>query len=347
MPYLRTALSGLLGSADCRLVQASRFNTRVAVSREGARGDGVVEPRLKAAGTRRRTVMQTPKAVIAAIIVTVCATRFGRAAELHPDTLTAWNAYLEAADSRIEQRAAGRLPFLWMDELPDRAARVQSGEVVIAPVVGHGTQGVPYGLIHDWIGAIFIPRATLDSLWMVIHDYDNYQHMYRPAVTSSRTLTCADSSQEFEMVWQRKVMFVSAALDGHYQSRDVMLDRHRGYSVAEAMEVREIEGYGHTGEHLLPPDTGNGFIWRIRSVTRYEERDGGVYLELEAMALTRDIPGSLAWMVKPVVNRLSINSLIATLRQTRDAVISSRGNLETFASCSRARGSDLAKAGGE
>jgi hypothetical protein len=39
-----------------------------------------------------------------------------------------------------------------------------------------------------------------------------------------------------------------------------MLDAHPGYSVPEAVEVREIEGYGHTGERLLPPNTGNGFM---------------------------------------------------------------------------------------
>jgi hypothetical protein len=127
-----------------------------------------------------------------------------------------------------------------------------------------------------------------------------------------------------------------------------MLDANRGYSVAEAVEIREIEGYGHADERLLPPNTGNGFIWRIRSVTRYEERDGGVYLELEAMALTRDIPGSLAWMVKPVVNHLSIDSLVTTLRQTRDAVVSPQHGMETRASCPVPnRGSGLAKASGE
>ena len=97
---------------------------------------------------------------------------------------------------------------------------------------------------------------------------------------------------------------------------------HIAASVVEAVEVREIEGYGHNGERLLPPDSGNGFIWRIRSVARFEERDGGVYLELEAMALTRDVPASLAWIVNPVINDLSIRSLTTTLRQTRAAVIS-------------------------
>ena len=36
-------------------------------------------------------------------------------------------------------------------------------EVVIAPVAGHGTEGVSHGLVHDWIGAIFIPGATIDQ----------------------------------------------------------------------------------------------------------------------------------------------------------------------------------------
>jgi hypothetical protein len=27
----------------------------------------------------------------------------------------------------------------------------------------------------------------------VVHDYDNYQRVYRPVVTSSRTLACADT----------------------------------------------------------------------------------------------------------------------------------------------------------
>lgn len=282
------------------------------------------------------------RASIVAFLLAAYAAPIADSAELQPATLNAWNAYVHDAGSHTQQRGAGGLPFLWMDESPDRAARVRRGEVVVAPVVGHGTEDVPHGLIHDWIGAIFIPGGTVGSLWAVVHDYDGYRQMYQPVVTSSRTLACADNSQEFQMVWQRKVLFISAAIEGHYQARDVMLDAHRGYSTAEAVEVREIEGYRQPGEHLLPPDTGNGFIWRIRSVARYEERDGGVYLELEAMALTRDIPASLAWMAKPVVNHLSINSLTATLRQTRDAVISSLSGSETLASCPiSGRGADL------
>lgn len=275
--------------------------------------------------------------VFTAIMLTVGAARPGSAAELQPATLDAWNAYLKSADLQMQNRLADGQPFLWTDESPERAARVRRGEVVITPVVGRGTESVPHGLIHDWIGSIFIPGAGMNDLWAVVHDYNNYQRIYRPVVVSGKTLACTDSGQEFQMVWQRKVLFVTAAMQGHYEAHDVVVDAHRGYSIAESTEIRDIEGYGHPSEHLLPAGTGSGFIWRIRSVARYEERDGGVYLEIEAEALTRDIPESLAWMVKPVVNHLSVNSLTTTLRQTRDAVLASPRSLEASASCPNPR----------
>jgi hypothetical protein len=253
-----------------------------------------------------------------AVLIAALSTQVPQAAELQPATLEAWNAYLR----EVGHRTADNQPFLWTDESPERAARVRGGEVVVAPAIDRGTKSVPNGLIHDWIGAIFIPNATVASLSAVLHDYDNYKELYRPAVRTSRSLACASGDQEFLMVWQRHVLFVNAAMQGRYQEHDVVVDSHRGYNVADATQIRQIEGYGHPDQRLLPPDTGSGFMWRIHSIARYEERDGGVYLELEGIALTRDIPASLSWLVSPAVNHLSINSLTTTLRQTRDAVIS-------------------------
>jgi hypothetical protein len=291
--------------------------------------------------------MKTASLTIAVAMAAAAAGPAARAGELQAETLSAWQVYLKQSDARTEERAGGRAPFFWMDESPERAARVRRGEVAIAPVAGHGTEAVPNGLVHHWIGAIFIPGGTVDALMGVVHDYDSYRRIYRPVVTSSRTLACADDRQEFQMVWQSKILFVRAAMQGHYRAYDVVLDRGRGYSVADAVEVREIADFGHPRQHLLPPDTGNGFIWRIRSVARFEERDGGLYLELEAMALTRDVPSSLAWMVNPVVNRLSVGSLTTTLRQTRDAVVSAGDTLPTLASCTNRTRASSFKPGGE
>jgi hypothetical protein len=276
--------------------------------------------------------MRISTPLFGAVLIAGFGAQVSAAADLQAPTLQAWNAYMDEVNVRLEQRIASRKNFLWTDESEDRAARVRRGDVVVAPLLAHGTQNVPNGLIHHWIGAVFVPGATMESLWGVVHDYDHYQNMYRPVVTASKTLACSPGGQEFQMVWQRKVLFVNAAMQGHYQAHDVTMDAHRGYSVVDAAEVRQIEGYGHAGQHMLPPDTGSGFIWRIRSVARYAERDGGVVLEMEAIALTRDIPSSLSWMVTPVVNHLSVNSLTTTLRQTRDAVVGASRNT-VLASC--------------
>ena len=242
------------------------------------------------------------------------------AAQLQPATAQAWEQYVRSADKRIAERVDGCKPFLWTDESPTRRQRVAHGEIVVAPVAGEGAESVPNGLIHDWIGAVFIPHATIAGLLRVVHDYDRYAAIYKPVVARSASLAAAETHQEFSMVWRRRALFVNFAMEGRYEANDVTLDAHRGYSVIHATEVREFQDYGHNGQRLLPAGTGSGFVWHVRSVARYEERDGGVYLEMEALALTRDIPPSMRWLIVPLVNRISVNSLTATLRQTRDAV---------------------------
>lgn len=264
--------------------------------------------------------MVRTKGLVGIAVILAGVTARANAAELQRATAGAWQEYVRAAGARMQARLDGSQPFLWMDEAEDRAVRVRRGEIVVAPLIGHGTHPVPNGLLHDWIGAAFIPNATIESLLSVVCDYDRYKDIYKPVVTDSRSLNAEGDEQEFSMVWQRRVLFVTAAMRGRYHARNVTINGHRGYSVVEATTLQEIEDFGRSGEHLLPPDTGSGFIWRIHSISRYEERDGGVYLEIEAMALSRDIPGALRWMVSPVVNHLSVNSLTTTLQQTREAV---------------------------
>ena len=253
--------------------------------------------------------------------------------QLQPETVNAWDEYIRNVDSRMQARSAGEMPFLWIDESVHRARRIGQGEILVAPMLQHGTQRVPNGLIHHWIGSVFIPGAMIGSLSAVVQDYGKYKDIYKPVVVDSKVLGCTDEDQRFSMVWLHKVLFITATIQSEYVARDVRVDRRHGYNVAETVRVREIEHYGRPEERLLAPGTGNGFIWRLHSIARYEERDGGVYLELEAIALTRDIPGSVRWFVGPVVNHLSINSLTTTLQQTRDAVNSIRENIDRGSLC--------------
>ena len=259
------------------------------------------------------------------------------AIELDAATVEAWRDYLTSADGQLRKGVDAEQALLWSDQAPERAARVRRGEIVVAPLAGRGTRDVPGGLIHDWIGAAFIPNATIEALQAVVHDYDRYKQIYKPVVTESKALACDTADQEFVMIWQRRVLFVNVAMRGQYEAHDVSVGPHRGYSVVDASRIQQIEAYGHSSEYLLPPDTGSGFIWRLHSIARYEERDGGVYLEIRAMALTRNIPPSLHWLVAPVVNHLSVNSLTTTLRQTRRAVRDSEDVPEQLAMRKRSK----------
>jgi hypothetical protein len=139
--------------------------------------------------------MKSTKPVFASIMFTVFAAQIVAAAELQPGTLAEWNVYLKDADLHMQDRVDGGRPFLWMDESPEREARVHRGQVVIGPGVGNGNESVLHGLVHDWIGAIFIPGASINDLRAVVHDYENYGRMYRPVVASARTLACTAASQ--------------------------------------------------------------------------------------------------------------------------------------------------------
>jgi hypothetical protein len=254
------------------------------------------------------------------MLLAVSAPGLLEAVQLQPDTVKAWGDYVRNADSSMQSRLDGQRPFLWTDEAPDRRASLARGEVVIAPVAETGSHSVSGGLVHDWLGAVFIPNATIGDLLAVVHDYDRYKEFYKPAVADSKMLVCTQTGQRFSMVWQRRVLSISAAIQGEYEARDFAVDGRRGYNIASTTEVREIGNYGRNTAYLMPPGEGNGFIWRLHSIARYEERDGGVYFELEAIALTRNIPLALRWLVTPVVNHLSVNSLATSLRETRDAV---------------------------
>ncbi len=243
-----------------------------------------------------------------------------QAAELNPETLKAWDEYTQAVASHMRARLGGKSPFLWIDEAPGRRERLRAGGILVSPVGGSGRRVVPQGLIHDWVGAVFIPNAALDDVLAVVHDYDRYKDFYKPTVADSKFLGRDDNEYRFSMLWRKKVLFVTAAVETEYRAPTFRPDEKRWCCLAWSTRVQEIRNCGEPTQSRLPPDTGSGYIWRLYSVSRCEEGDGGVYAELEAIVLSRDVPPYLRWLVNPIVSRLSRNSLLTSLEQTRDAV---------------------------
>lgn len=272
------------------------------------------------AGERRRC--PTNVMLVPALLVFSFAHVYG--ATLSPETLVAWQEYVDAVQRRIEMRVDGSAPFLWADESNLRLRKLAKGEVIAMPTDASIPRQVAGGLIHDWIGAAYFPNTTLDEVLEIAQDYPRYRDFYKPLVVASK-LNARDSDERtrhfrFSLTMVNNSLFSKRGLDETWEESYIRVDENRVYSVARTVSIREIEDYDSPKQHVLPENEGSGYIWRMFAVSRFERRDGGVYVELEALALSRDVPGALRWFADPIIRRISRASLRTSLIETRNAI---------------------------
>jgi hypothetical protein len=255
-----------------------------------------------------------------AIFLLLLAPALANAMDLKRETLQAWDAYVRTAKMRMEERARGQRSFLWVDEKQDLLRRVRGGEVVVEPVDSGSPSTVPRGLIHDWIGAVFVRKAQLDDVMGVLDDYERYKDIYRPMVVKARVLEQTHDHEKVTLLMLQKAYSVTAAVETDNEIHIARLDADRAYSLSTSVRVQEIADYGQPSEHALPVDHGPGYVWRTFTVTRAEQRDDGVYVEMELMGLSRGIPLAFRWLIQPLAERLPRSLLLAMLNDTRGAV---------------------------
>jgi hypothetical protein len=245
---------------------------------------------------------------------------YGGAATLKPEAVEAWDAYLQAAHDRMQARLQPGAHFLWIDEEPGRAEEIRANGPYIEPAAKQIPRKVPSGLIHDWIGVGFIPNVKIDDILHVVRDYDHYKDVYRPGVIDSAFRRTDGTKDMFFMRLANRSVIAKTALDTEGEASYIQVDEKRWYGLSNTTDIREIDKFGTPEQRVLPADQGTGLIWRLSSITRLEERDGGVYAELEAIALSRDIPAAFRLFVTPIVRRVSRDSLATSLHQTRLAI---------------------------
>ena len=267
-------------------------------------------------GSRAQTFMRMGRLLF---LVAAAAGVSAAGADLKSETVQQWEDYVKAVDTRHANRLA-QGAFMLSDEVAGQAAKLRNGRIVVTAAGPHVPLKIQSGLIHDWTGAAFIPNAKLDDVLPVLRDYDRYKDYYRPNVVSSKRIALSESMDQFSVVLMNKSVIAKTALDADYQAVFTQIDTHRWYSVADATHIQEIAEFDTPSQHILPENHGTGLIWRLHSITRFEERDGGVYIEVEAVALSRDIPDALRWFVEPIVRRVSRSAVATSLQQTEAAV---------------------------
>jgi hypothetical protein len=242
--------------------------------------------------------------------------------------LRGYRDYVAKVESRNQEQQLSKGAFLWIDKLPEPArasayAKLKQGGVVMKRIGKEDVEGagkIPGGMIHDWESMIFVPGAKLDQVLAVLQDYDKHSVYYAPDVEKAKIESREGDHFRVYMRFRRKKI-VTVVLN---TEQDVTYFRDSGtreHSRSSAVRIREVANPGTKEEKEKSPEEENGFLWQMETWWHMEERDGGVYLQNEAVTLTRDIPAGLGWLIGPFVTSIPKETLEFTMNATREAVL--------------------------
>jgi hypothetical protein len=263
-----------------------------------------------------------------ALFLAIGFVRVTLAAELKPATVDAFERYRRIAEATIEQDASSSDRFLHVFH-GDAAARAKAdvllrrGEVAVdrlrATDNGHRIE-VPDGLIHHWIGSIFVPNVSLRTAVAVLQDFDQHADLFRPNIQRSKILE--HDTDRFRITlrfYMKKIVAVTVDTESLVEFTPRGPDRET--SAIRSVRVNEIDGAGTPEERQKPDGHGGGYMWRMNTYWRFLERDGGTYIECEALTLSRSIPTGLGWLIGPVVASIPRDMLTAALQATRRSLV--------------------------
>jgi hypothetical protein len=241
-------------------------------------------------------------------------------AELKPETTAAYQKYIAALDSQMAAQDHVQAGFLWIDRDAGRQQAVRRGEIVTQQVK---SLSVPGGMIQHWVGGVFLPGATLAQVERLDQDYADYGKIYGPDV--SRVKVISHDGNHFVVSYRiTKTKVLTAVIDTVHAIDYLPLGPTRLAIQSRSESVRQVEDAGKPSERELAEGEGSGFLWAMNSYWRMEERDGGVYVECEAVTLSRDVPFGLGALVDPILQSFAEESLKKTIEAKRHAVGSSK-----------------------
>jgi len=263
-------------------------------------------------------VRQSIATCAALVLMAFCADSVG-AVTLRLETLHSFEEYVRRAEARIEDESRhGR--FLSIDALVgDQRARVvgtlRRGEVVVnrLDVSDRGSYlDIPSGMVHHWLGIVFIGGARLADVVALAEDYDRHAEVFQPAVARSKLRRReGDMFDVYFRFVQKRIITVVLDVDSDARFRTVDASRVEGRVYSK--RIAEVENAGEPDERVGTPDDGHGYLWRLYTYCRFQQVDDGVYVEFETISLTRDVPFGLGWVIRPFITSVPRESLVFTL----------------------------------
>ena len=249
------------------------------------------------------------------------------AADLQAQAAQNYARYIALTQAQVDAELAQSGSCLWVERLPESRrtealAQLRSGGVVIEELetLDDGKPiAVPGGLIHHWIGTAFVPGATLAQTLAFMQDYNHKVEYFKPDIVRSKILK-HEGDDYFVLLrfYQKKI--ITTVIDTDQEVHYHVVDKTHAWSRSSATRVQEVDNPGKSDERLEPEGHDRGFVWKLNTFWRFEEKDGGTYLECQAISLSRDIPTGLGWMVGSFVSSVPSESLTFTLTTARAAL---------------------------
>jgi hypothetical protein len=259
-------------------------------------------------------------AAVAAVILLIVGATPGSSAELKPQTVAAFDRYVQVTEQRMNDAPQ----FLWVDGLPASQQRavleaLRRGELVIDRLTTRQSGkeiDLPDGMVHHWIGVVFVPGATVDKALSLLQDYDHHAQIYAPAVAVSKLRSRDGSNFRVYLRFMMKKV-ITVVVNSEHDARFTREGPNRASSRIYSTRIAEVEAPGTPQEREKPVGNDGGYLWRLYSYWRVLQRDGGTYVQCESISLTRDIPVGFGWLVRPFVTSIPRESLEFTLTTTR------------------------------
>jgi putative flippase GtrA len=234
-------------------------------------------------------------------------------------TLAGWRAYEAQIDARYNASASGGQTFFALDrETQVRGWRdaVLHGQPVLVQV---DPPGVEDGKIHHWIGAIFVPGLTVQSVIDRIQQNAGHESEHYEDVLASRLIERnGDRLRLFMKLRRTKVITVTYNTEHAVEYKRLGDTRASARSVAT--KIAELANVGTAQEHEKSADDDSGYLWRLNAYWRYEAVQGGVIVECESVSLSRSVPILVRLVANSMVEGIARDSLNRTLLGLRTLV---------------------------
>src|SRR5579875_3080504 len=226
-----------------------------------------------------------------------------------PATISAYNSYVRAVESRLATQHHSPKDFLLISAASPKSRRqLRRGGILIEQLTPPDGLALPDALLHRWRGTAFIPGATADAFTRLMQNYAAYPQVFAPQVTRADVIA-RHGNQFLIRMRVRQHHVITVVLDATYDVTFGQLDPLHRYTISRSTQISEIDDPGTSSEHALSPSQEHGFLWRQNTYWTCEQRDGGLYVQVESISLTRSIPYGLGWAVGPFVESVPRDSL--------------------------------------